>query len=166
MVDAQITAMVTPLRPRVLVCLVLAAGASGCAAAAPALRGAESRVVRLAPGVRYLEARDPRGPWAMHVIEVDTVICAPRWEVRKAAESLASRAPTSALAQGALATVNGDFFQLPGGTPVGAHVHRGRVWIGPGDRPAWLASGRAMAAGPTRLDGQVTAEQTPSCWCR
>lgn len=111
----------------------------------------------LGPGVLYIRAWERAGPWAIHVVEVDTARCAPRWSARKPAGSLDGRARTSTLAGDALAAVNADFFQLPGGTPVGPQVTGGRVLIGPGDRPAWLWGGRVFTAGATRLDGSVSA---------
>jgi len=127
-------------------------------AAARALAGADSlHVEALAPGVRYLRAWEGSGPWAIHVVEVDTARCVPVWSARKPPGPLAARSLTSSLADSALAAVNADFFQLPGGTPVGPHVNAGRVWIGPGDRPAWLSSGRTMTAGSARLDGEAIA---------
>jgi hypothetical protein len=81
----------------------------------------------------------------------------PHWSARKPRGPLAARALTSTLADSALAAINADFFQLPGGTPVGPHVSGGRVWIGPGDRPAWLASGRALFSGVARLAGHAHA---------
>src|SRR3990172_690358 len=71
----------------------------------------------LAPGVWYLRAWEGAGPWAIHVVEVDTARCPPRWSARKPAGRLDAPATTSTLADDALVAVNADFFQLPRGTP-------------------------------------------------
>lgn len=99
----------------------------------------------LAPGVTHTFVRDVRGPWAVHVIEVDARRCEPLLEARKPGTALSERATTSALTGDALAGVNADFFMLPGGTPVGAHVTGGVPLIGPGDRPVFAITGPAPA---------------------
>ncbi|NJD10616.1 MAG: hypothetical protein FIB01_09345, partial [Gemmatimonadetes bacterium] len=129
--------------------------------ASPAVRAfaaADSlRVQTVAPGVLYIRAWERTGPWAIHVVEMDTARCTPRWSTRKPAGTLDARGLTSALAGDALAGVNADFFQLPGGTPVGPQVAAGADEHGPGERPAWLWNGRAMALGDAVLVGNVGA---------
>jgi len=147
---------------------LLALAAAGCASPSlpiadpsPALRafaGADSLHSRpLATGVLHIRAWEREGPWAIHIIEVDTARCAPRWSARKPPGTLDARATTSSLAGGALAAINADFFQLPGGTPVGPHVTGGRVLIGPGAWPAWLWDGQSMASGEAILEGMASA---------
>ena len=105
----------------------------------------------LAPGVTHTFVRDTRGPWAIHVIEVDARRCEPLLEARKPGRALSERATTSALTGDALVGVNADFFMLPGGTPVGAHVTGGVTLIGPGDRPVFAITGSAPAPAGWRI---------------
>ena len=112
----------------------------------------------LAPGVTHTFVRDMRGPWAIHVIEVDARRCEPLLEARKPGRALSERATTSTLTGDALAGVNADFFMLPGGTPVGAHVTGGVTLIGPGDRPVFAITGPAPAEwriGTARISGHA-----------
>ncbi|HSJ31261.1 MAG TPA: phosphodiester glycosidase family protein [Longimicrobiales bacterium] len=112
----------------------------------------------LAPGVTHTFVRDARGPWAIHVIEVDARRCEPLLEARKPGTALSERATTSALTGDALAGVNADFFMLPGGTPVGAHVAAGVPLIGPGDRPVFAITGPAPAGwriGTAQISGHA-----------
>jgi hypothetical protein len=116
------------------------------------------RVRLLAPGVRHVYAWHPQGPWAIHVIEIDRTVCEPVLEARKPDGSLAERATTSALAVGAIATINADFFMLPGGTPVGAHVRDGVPYIGPTDRHIFgVAADGRWVGGVARLDGRAVS---------
>jgi hypothetical protein len=129
---------------------LLTLAATACAARHPtepepspamqAFAGADSlHVASLAPGVLHARVWDRTGPWAIHVLEVDTARCRPRWAARKPAGTLDARATTSALAGDALAAINADFFQLPGAAPVGPHVSDGRQWprAAPGLRERW-----------------------------
>lgn len=112
------------------------------------------RVTELAPGVQHAYLWLPDGPWAVHVVEVDEAVCSPEITAVKAGPPLDDRATTSTLAAGAVASINADFFMLPGGTPVGAHVHEGRVLIGPSARPAYaLDRAGEHRAGVAELDG-------------
>jgi len=123
---------------------------------ARALAAADSLTIQpLAPGVWYVRSWDASGPWAIHVLEIDTSRCAPGWSARKPDGPLTARATTSSLAGGALAGSNADFFTIPAGTPVGPQVSGGRVLIGPGDRPVWLWDGQHMAAGQALLVGET-----------
>lgn len=92
------------------------------------------RVTELVPGVYHVFAHDVRGPWGMHIVEIDAAVCRPVLEARKPVGSLEGRATTTELAAGSIVTINADFFMLPGGTPVGAHVRDGVPFIGPTDR--------------------------------
>lgn len=104
----------------------------------PADSGAASLV---APGVTRHTLFRARGPWAIHVLDIDLDSC---WTpaVLKRDSTAVGRATTSALlARGRLsgdtiAAVNGDFFLFaPPGVPSGAHVDDGRVITGPASRP-------------------------------
>lgn len=155
---------------RKIVCLTLALIApvlSGCATRVspeaswtPRLPEADSiRVTQLEPGVRHSYLWLDEGPWAVHVLEVDAAVCAPELEAVKPGPPLSRRATTSVLAAGALAGINADFFMLPQGTPVGAHVTGGRVLAGPGDRPVHaLTAGGGLRAGRAALAGFVAAD--------
>lgn len=89
----------------------------------------------VAPGVTHVQVIDGRGPWSIHVLEVEADRCTPLLEARKPGSDLHARATTSAIGGDALAAINADFFILPRGTPVGAHVTNGVVLTGPTDRP-------------------------------
>jgi hypothetical protein len=104
------------------------------------------RVTVLSPGVRHAYAWLPAGPWAVHVLEIDAEVCVPRIEARKPVGGVGGRARTSELAADALAAVNADFFAA-GGVPVGAHVQRGEVVLGPVARPVFAVpeSGTGLA---------------------
>jgi large repetitive protein len=151
--------------------VVLAAAVGACAhapspdphgaspLAAHAFSDAASVEVReLVRGVSHVVARDERGPWAIHIIEIDMATCRPRMEVRKPAGPLSGRATTSTLAGGAIATINADFFRLPGGTPVGVHVERSVPFIGPTEWPVFAVSAAGeWTYGMARLDGVAVA---------
>ena len=139
-------------------------GAAACAHRAPPLAplpplpvaqfAAESlRVDTVAPGLVHTYLWSARGPWAVHVLDVDLGAC---WSLAavKAGAQAVGRERTSALLGGlvrwysALARtrgievgggVNGDFFSFePPGVPVGPHVGAGRVITGPWVRPAFV----------------------------
>jgi hypothetical protein len=109
----------------------------------------------LAPGVWHVYAWHRSGPWAVHVVEIDRTVCRPRLAARKPAGTLAARATTTALTGDALAGINADFFMLPGGTPVGAHVTAGVPLIGPTDRQIFATAEQTWWIGVARLDGRA-----------
>jgi hypothetical protein len=55
------------------------------------------------PGVTLVTVEDRRGPWTSYIVEVDTRVCRPVFEVRKPDGPLSGRATTSALADDAVA---------------------------------------------------------------
>jgi hypothetical protein len=154
-----------------LLTTLLCVAAAGCAPrggahdAAPAplvpladaaFADAAARTELLAPGVAHTVVTDARGPWTIHVVEVDRQACRPLFASRKPGGTLAAGATTSSLAAGTLATINADFFRVPGATPVGAHVARGVPWIGPTEWPVFAVSQHGeWAIGRARLDGMV-----------
>ncbi len=89
------------------------------------------------PGVVHRFIYSSRGPWAMHVFDIDRTRC---WSgaALKSEGGAIGRERTSVLAR-QLATreqvagaVNADFFLFtPPGVPVGAYISRGRVIAGP-----------------------------------
>lgn len=118
------------------------AGRGGAVAAPPPPPiAADSGVTTvLAPGVVHHTLYRSRGPWAIHVLDIDRTAC---WSpaVLKADTMAVGRALTSALlrqgrSRDTLAAVNADFFLFaPPGVPTGAHIDDGRVITGPGRRP-------------------------------
>jgi len=89
-----------------------------------------SRIVRDGVVLRYIHS--PAGPWAIHVLDVDLDRCNVVVAV-KGADSAAGRTRTTDLL-GQLATheqvvggVNGDFFALASGRPIGLLVVHGRM---------------------------------------
>jgi large repetitive protein len=114
------------------------------------------RSLTLVPGVQHVFAHDPRGPWALHVIEIDGNACAPVIEARKPTGTLSARATTTALSGPAIASINADFFRLPGGTPVGAHVTGAVPYIGPTDWPMLgITADGEWHTGAARIHGFV-----------
>jgi hypothetical protein len=111
----------------------------------------------LAPGVRHTFVRDVRGPWAIHIIEIDTRRCEPLLQARKPEGALAERGLTSVLVADAVAGINADFFMLPGGTPVGAHVSDGVTLIGPTDRPVFGVTADGWRIGVAAISGYARA---------
>jgi hypothetical protein len=147
---------------------LLALSAAGCAAplvratvlpdAAAALADADSvRVTEVAPGVSWTAAHYASGPWSLHVLDVDGRACVPVLDARKPGPPLGARATTSALSRDAIAAINADFFMLPGGTPVSAHVRAGVPLIGPGTRPIFAVTPNGWRIGTPRLVGSIAA---------
>jgi hypothetical protein len=130
-----------------------------CATAPPisyeaAFPGADTlRTVRIADGVTQTYAHVPQGPWAIHVIDIDTARCSPVLEARKNGTTLSARATTTSLTGTSLAGINADFFMLPGGTPTGAHVTGGVPLIGPTDRQVFALTERGWRVGPATMQG-------------
>lgn len=121
-----------------------------------AFAGADTvRIDTIALGVRHLYAWDPRGPWGIHLLEIDAARCGPVYEARKAGPPQSARARTGALAADALAGINADFFRLPGGTTVSAHVEGGRIVAGPGARPVVALGDGRWWIGRAALQGLV-----------
>lgn len=154
----------SPVSPRVAAAAVMVALASvACATTAERLPVAARAFVDadsssstiLASGVSHTFVHDARGPWAIHIVEVDARRCLPLLQARKPGSRLDERATTSALSGDALAAINADFFMLPGGTPVGAHVTRGVPLIGPTDRPVFGVIGEDWVIGTARVTGHV-----------
>lgn len=148
--------------PATLFLAVIACAPAGPRAATPAasIEAAFAswdslRTVTLATGVTHSFAWSAAGPWAVQVLEIDGARCSPELRARKPGPPLAARALTTELVAGDLAGINADFFMLPGGTPVGAHVTSGRVLVGPGRRPAFVIAGERHAAGVAGLDGFI-----------
>lgn len=100
---------------------------------------------------RYIYA--PKGPWAIHVLEVDLDRCNAAVAV-KGADSAAGRTKTTVLL-GDLANkvkvvggANADFFSLANGTPTGLLIADGRMITPPSNQPvlAFDSSGTAHIA--------------------
>ena len=138
---------VRPILGAAIAALIVCGGCAGRAYLAPALAplpwpADTVRADVIADGVtlRYLYL--PKGPWAIHVLDVDLSRCNTAVAVKQFAATPASavgRTKTSALLSD-LATrarviggVNADFFSLtaPLGVPVGALVVDGAVLTGP-----------------------------------
>lgn len=134
---------------------------AGCASApvsdplAGAFAGADTLdTAEVAPGVRHVYAWEARGPWAIHVAEVDLGPCT-GVEARHAGPPLTRTATTSAIAGGGIAAVNADFFALPEGTPVGVQVSGGEVLVAPGRWQAVGFRGQERDIGSAELSGAL-----------
>jgi len=107
-------------------------------ACAPTLRPRAAPPGReLAPGVSYEKYTDPRGPWAINVVQVD--LLRPNIEIRaaRANDQLKGRERVSAMAKRAsvngarvVAAVNADFFNLETGENENNQVIDGEWWKG------------------------------------
>jgi len=109
----------------------------------PAFAAESTRIDTVAPGVLHRFLWAARGPWAIHILDVDRAAC---WGFAplKAGGQAVGRERTSELvrafageARGLVAGgVNADFFTfVPPGVPIGPHVRAGRVIAGPWTRP-------------------------------
>jgi hypothetical protein len=133
---------------------------------------ADTNIVRqIDRGVTERYIWSPKGPWAIHVLDVDLSQCYSAVAV-KGAPGAVGRKKTSQLLTELNATrtvmggVNADFFSLSGfqGVTVGPLVENGRVIVGPGEaagagyRAAVSidSSGRASVESFTRALGTVT----------
>ena len=136
-----------------------------------ALRSADTlRVDTVTAGLVHAYAWEADGPWAIHVLEVERGRCL-ALAARKAGPPITARATTSALGAGALAAVNADFFRIPEGITVGAHVEGGAVVVSPSERPVFAVArdgslwiGRAWLRGSAVLGSRslpVTRVNTP-----
>jgi hypothetical protein len=137
--------------PSVLIGLLLAACARPATMPpAPLPFPVDSTAVRqIDRGVVQRDLWSPKGPWAIHVLDVDLSrgYCA---VAVKGAPGAVGRKKTSQLMTELSATrevlggVNADFFSLAGfqGVPVGPLIENGRVIVGPGE-----ASGPGARAG-------------------
>ena len=111
---------------------------------APALPFATDtvRTEVLRTGVAHWFIYARKGPWAIHVLDVDLGKCYAAVAV-KGAPGAAGREKTSKLlealgkTQDVVGGVNADFFSLgaPQGVPTGALISRGRVFTGPSAQP-------------------------------
>ena len=138
-------------------CASLPAGTDAVVRSVAGLADADTlRSAEIVPGVTHVQAHYRRGPWTMDIVEVDAAVCRPVLEARKPAGSMAARALTTELAGGSIVAINADFFMLPGGTPVGAHVRDGVPWIGPTDRHVFVVTPEGeWRGGVARLEGRA-----------
>jgi hypothetical protein len=145
----------------IIILLVAFAGACATVArsgaiAARAFTDADSTATTaVARGVTYTFVRDARGPWAIHLLEIDARQCEPVLRAAKGGDVLRDRALTSTITADAIAGINADFFMLPGGTPVGAHVTGSVPLIGPTDRPVFAAISGDWRIGRARIRGHA-----------
>ncbi len=118
----------------------------------------------VAPGVLQRSLYVARGPWAIHLLDVDPSRC---WTLaaRKAFGEAIGRAGTLALARelnagGAYVAgaVNADFFLfVPPGVPTGLHVEHGALITGPVARPAVIVdSAGAIHLEPASVVGTIS----------
>jgi exopolysaccharide biosynthesis protein len=107
-------------------------------------------VERIGDGVthRYLYA--PQGPWAINVLDVDLSACNAAVAV-KGADTAAGRTKTSVLLgdlsrrEQVLGGVNGDFFTLATGVPIGLLVVDGHMLTPPDAEPALAIDSSGIA---------------------
>ena len=112
------------------------------------------RTNSIAPGVTYTYAWENDGPWGVHLLRINRERCAPVLEAIKPGTELRARGLTSAMGAQAIAAVNADFFAIPAGNPVGAHVSRGLPLTGPSnDRGHFTITPGGWSIGTTRVAG-------------
>jgi hypothetical protein len=107
-------------------------------------------------GVSHITVHDARGPWAIHLVEVDAAACRPVLRAARTPGTVAAAAATSTLGAAALVAINADFFRAPGAIPVNAHVESGVPHIGPTEWPLFaVAADGTWSFGTPLLDGSV-----------
>jgi hypothetical protein len=114
----------------------------------------EQRSTPVGPGVVHRYLYDPKGPWAINVLEVDLSNPYIELETVKARDRLQARERTSAMAarrdweqHRVIGAINGDFYN-PDGAPVGLQVTQGVVVHEPNTRTFFgvFADGRPLLA--------------------
>ena len=123
----------------------------------------------IAPGALHRSFLVRRGPWAIHVLDIDRAAC---WSpvAVKGASGAVGRTKTSALIASMASDsivvaggVNADFFLFnPVGVPTGAHVTSGSVITGPGVRPVFAVdnAGRPWIGTLTVSGAAVSGSQS------
>ena len=114
----------------------------------------------LADGVVYRRLLSPRGPWAVHLVAAEAARCdlalrvvpaladEGRDRARVVPARMAPRAPATALAG-----VNGDFFRLDNGAPLGPEVTRTTRRLAARPALAWRPGGEPWIGTPERAAG-------------
>ena len=103
----------------------------------------------VAPGVKYTRLYRPAGPWAIHIVEVDTTVATVQVATALAGDKVTGLEPLSASAarastdqRYAVVGVNGDYFirsqQAEQGDPLGLHVLQGEMVSMPSKRSALM----------------------------
>ena len=115
------------------------------------------RGLRLSAGVFYHFAWSDAGPWAVHLVSAQVVRCELDLVVVPALEedgvTRTRRSVTQMVPRGPgrpLAGVNGDFFALDSGAPVGPEVSAATAHFAPRPAIAWGSSRRPWIGDPVR----------------
>jgi len=155
---------------------VLALGLAGCAVNQGPTEGPRMpalpfpvdsfRVSQPQPRVFHYFIHSSRGPWAIHVLDVDRNACYSAVAVKGAPGAVGRAKTTDILKQlstsaQVVAGVNADFFLFtPPGVPTNAHITRGAVITGPNAQPviAFDRSGNPSIV-TLRLEGSATFPQ-------
>lgn len=119
----------------------------------------------ISPSMRLYHLSNKSVPWSAAVLDIDLASCVTLRSVKGSATGVGRRTVSDLLTQlspedSASAAINADFFSFtPPGIPSGAHVERGRLITGPGDRPVFMvdSSGRA-SVGMLRVAGSLFAD--------
>lgn len=118
-----------------------------------------ARGLRLGEGVFYHSAWSARGPWAVHLVSADLARCDLDLQVVPALEddgiTRTRRTVTEMVPRGPgrpVAGVNGDFFVLQGGAPVGPEVTAGTRRFALRPAVAWGASRVPWIGEPVRVE--------------
>jgi len=138
-------------------CVLLWASCAGLPAASreralaplPTLAADSVRTDTIGPGLVHAYVWLARGPWAVHILDVDRSACWSAVAVKAGGQAVGRERPSEAVRALAARTreavaggVNADFFSFePPGVPVGPHVTGERVVTGPGDRPVLAFDG-------------------------
>ena len=134
------------------------------AAAQAFLTPDSTRGLRLGEGVFYRFAWSARGPWAVHMVSADLTRCGLRLQVVPALEedgiTRTRRTVTEMVPKGTawpLAGVNGDFFMLRGGAPIGPEVTARTRRLALRPAVAWGASRVPWIGNPARVEDSLPA---------
>jgi len=122
----------------------------------------------IAPGITYRQIRrgTPDGPLMVYLTEVDWNNPHIEVEVAPAGEKMTSRQPVSAIAawENAIVAINGGYFALPSGAPLGAVV-RNREWVrlpSRGRSALGITADRKIVMDNLNAVGMLTFNQTVS----
>ena len=121
-----------------------------------------ARGLRLSEGVFYRLAWSARGPWAVHTVSADLTRCELGLRVVPALEedgiARTRRTVTEMVPRGMgrpLAGVNGDFFILEGGAPIGPEVTASTLRLSGRPAVAWGMSGAPWIGEPVYVEDRT-----------
>jgi len=126
------------------------------------------RAVQLNAGVTHQFIHSPKGPWAIHVLDVRLDQCYSALAVKGAAGATGRRKTSDMMRQmdrtrDVVAGVNADFFSLATGAPTNALVSAGRVITPPNKQPVFAVDSAGVphiGVFEVRAGGTFTVDDT------